>query len=245
LLRSEVASKQPAGETPRVADKGRKARSPLGRYRAAPNRKSLSEVAYGRLLDMLRAGGLRPNDFINERQLARQLDVSRTPLREAIRRLEGEKILERQGSGTLVVRPVSIEDLLYLCQVRRLVEGEAARRAAGRIPVSDLERLRRILVAHMEKKSPIRQADHSPSHDLHLWIARACGNPILASIIEDLKNRAQLLRLGMPARTFPAYDEHLAIIDALIKADGDAARAAMQRHIDAIRTCALEELGAL
>lgn len=211
-----------------------------------PNRKSLSETAYGRLVDMLRSGELRPNQVMNERHLARQLHVSRTPLREAIHRLEGEKLLERQSAGTLVVRAVSIEDLLYICQVRRLVEGEAARRAAGRIPVSDLEHLRRVLVAHRDKKIPIPdQDDQLSTHDLHLWIARACGNPILASIIEDLRNRSELLKLGMPARTFPAYDEHLEIIQALIKADGDAARTAMQRHIEAIRTYALEKLGAL
>ena len=245
-VRREVSSRQAPVEAVRLPAKEHKAASPNGRSGSVPNRKSLSEVAYGRLLDMLRGGGLGPNAFINERQLARQLGVSRTPLREAIRRLEGEKILERQSGGTLVVRPVSIEDLLYLCQVRRLVEGEAARRAAGRVSVPDLERLRRILVAHKEKKRPIQKADHQAlTHDLHIWIARACGNPILASIIEDLKNRYQLIRLGLPARTFPAYDEHLAIIDALIKADGDEARDAMQRHIDAIRTYALEKLGAL
>jgi DNA-binding GntR family transcriptional regulator len=244
-LRSRVRSKNHPAETDRLRLEGHKGVSSKGLSAQPPNRKSLSEAAYGRLVEMLRSGELHPNQVINERHLARQLDVSRTPLREAIHRLEGEKILERQGTGTLVVRPVSIEDLLYICQVRRLVEGEAARRAAGRIPVSDLERLRRVLVAHMDKKTAIRQADQLSTHDLHLWIARACGNPILASIIEDLRKRSELLKLGMPARTFPAYDEHLEIIQALIKADGDAARTAMQRHIEAIRTDALEKLGAL
>jgi DNA-binding GntR family transcriptional regulator len=241
----KTVSKNAATETPRLRPKGRGAVWPKGQSTRGPKRKSLSETAYCRLLDMLRSGDLRPNDFIRERHLATQLDVSRTPLREAIRRLEGEKILAKQSSGTLVVRSVSIEDLLYICQVRRLVEGEAARRAAGRIPVPDLERLRRFIGAHKAKKSPIRTADRRSSCDLHLWIAEACGNPILASIIEDLKNRSQLLRLGMPARTLPAYAEHLEIIDALIKSDGDGARVGMQRHIDAIRMYALEKLGAL
>ena len=116
----------------------RRAVPSYGQPPRAGNRPSLSEVAYGRLSDMLRNRNLKPNDLINERHLARELNVSRTPLREAIRRLEGERILERQSSGILVVRPISIEDLLYICQVRRLIEGEAARRAAGRIPVADL-----------------------------------------------------------------------------------------------------------
>ena len=208
-------------------------------------RQSLVDVAYECLLNMLRSGDLRPNDLVMERHIARKLELSRTPLREAIRRLEGEKILERQSSGTLVVRAVSIEDLLYICQVRYLIEGDAARRAAGRISVPDLKRLRERIVALKLKKEPSSAAKRALNRDLHLLIARACGNPILASIIEELKNRTDFLKLGMPERTFPAYDEHLAIIDALIKRNGDEARAAMQRHIEAIRTYALEKLGAL
>jgi DNA-binding GntR family transcriptional regulator len=209
----------------------------------ARNHPSLSEIAYGRLSDMLRSRNLQPNDVINERHLARQLNVSRTPLREAIRRLEGEKILERQSSGTLVVKPISIEDLLYICQVRRLVEGEAARRAAGRISVPDLVRLRQRYIAYKAHKTPVRNAEPESSRDLHRWIAEACGNPVLASIIIELKNRSKLFRLGVPERF--AFDEHLPIIDALIKGNGDEAKAAMQRHIDGVRTYALEQLGAL
>jgi len=148
--------------------------TPPGKDQApnARNQQSLSEIAYVRLSDMLRSRKLQPNDLINERYLARELNVSRTPLREAIRRLEGEKILERQSSGTLVVKPISIEDLLYICQVRRLVEGEAARRAAGRISVPDLVRLRQRYVAYKANKTPLRKAEPEASRDLHRWIAR-------------------------------------------------------------------------
>lgn len=230
-----------AGESVPHHDRGEP--SSNGRSSKARNRQSLSEIAYERLLDMLRSRHLQPNDFINERQLARLLNVSRTPLREAIRRLEGEKILERQSSGTLVVRPISIEDLLYICQVRRLVEGEAARRAAGRVSVPELIRLRERYLAFKARKSPMQATKGAASHDLHRLIAEGCGNPVLASIILDLKNRSKLFRVGVPERI--AYDEHLPIIDALIKGNGEEARAAMQRHIDGLRTYALDRLGAL
>src|ERR1700724_1450263 len=76
--------------------------------------------------------------------------LSHTPLREAIRRLEGENILERQRGGTLIVKALSIEDLLHIWLVRILVEGEAARRAAdkillGEVAVRDLDVLRKRL----------------------------------------------------------------------------------------------------
>jgi DNA-binding GntR family transcriptional regulator len=141
---------------------------------------------------------------------------------------------------------MSIEDLLYICQVRRLVEGEAARRAAGRISVPDLQRLRKRYLALKAQNGPLRvplDDQASKRHDLHRLIAEACGNPEIASIIADLKNRSKLLRLGVPERI--AYDEHLPIIDALIKGNGEEAKIAMQRHIDGLRMYALEKLGAL
>ena len=70
----------------------------------------LSQQAYEAVLGMLVDGALRPNEVVTERQIAGQLGMSRTPLREAVRRLEGERLLERQRSGTLVVRPLPVEN---------------------------------------------------------------------------------------------------------------------------------------
>ena len=90
--------------------------------------RSLGQRAYDLLLGILLAGELRPNDVVMERRLAEKLGISRTPLREAIRRLEGEKLLERQKGGTIVVSPMSVEGFLNILSVRRLLEGEAVRR---------------------------------------------------------------------------------------------------------------------
>src|SRR6202140_5698783 len=85
---------------------------------------SRSEAAYQGLLKILISGELRPNDVIMERRIAEQLQVSRTPLREAIRRLEGEKLLQRQSGGAIVACPMSIEDFLNILSLRRLLESE-------------------------------------------------------------------------------------------------------------------------
>ena len=208
---------------------------------------SLSDVAYAKLLDMLRSGELRPNDLIMESHLSRQVNVSRTPLREAIRRLEGEKILERQRSGTLVVKTMSIEDLLHVWQIRHLLEGDAARRAAGQIPDRDLKALRARTISVKNTGNPAAAADlRSVGHDLHTLIARASGNPMLASIIEDFRTRTQLLTIRrLPERIIKVCEEHIAIIDALIAGNGEEAKTAMQRHIEGVRAYTLEKLGAL
>ena len=104
--------------------------------------------------------------------------------------------------------------------------------------------MRKRYLSFRAKTTEVRATEIAASRDdLHRWIAESCGNPELASIIVDLKNRSKLFRWGVPGRI--AYDEHLPIIDALIKGDGDEARAAMQRHIDGLRTYALQQLGAL
>jgi DNA-binding GntR family transcriptional regulator len=208
--------------------------------------RSLSDVAYAKLLDMLRSGELRPNDLIMETHLSRQVNVSRTPLREAIRRLEGEKILERQRSGTLVVKAMSIEDLLHVWQIRHLLEGDAARRAAGQIPDRDLKALRARTISIKNGGNPTAEELRSAGRDLHTLIAQASGNPMLASIIEDFRKRTQLLTIRrVPERIIKVCEEHLAIIDALMAGNGEEAKAAMQRHIEGVRTYTLEKLGAL
>jgi DNA-binding GntR family transcriptional regulator len=99
----------------------------------AGDSRKLSVVAYSALLDMILRGTIAAGEPVTERLIAARLGMSRTPVREAVRRLEGEGTLERQRSGALVVRPYSMETFLHALAVRRLLEGEAARLAAGKI----------------------------------------------------------------------------------------------------------------
>lgn len=223
-----------------------KSKTVASRQAQPPDGRSLSDVAYAKVVDMLRSRELSPNDVILETRLSRQLNISRTPLREAIRRLEGEKILERQRSGTLVVRAISIEDLLHIWQIRILLEGDAARRAAGQVAVRDLKALRARLIGMKDNGDPTPEDLRAVGRDLHSLIAQASGNPMLAAIIEDFRKRTQLLTIRrVPERAIKVCEEHLAIIDALLAGDGNEARAAMQRHIEGVRAYTLEKLGAL
>jgi DNA-binding GntR family transcriptional regulator len=244
-LRNEKRSAT-AADAPRIHRVSTKARPTNDQAPQPLKGQSLSDVAYGKLLEMLRSGELRPNDLIMETHLSRQVNVSRTPLREAIRRLEGEKILERQRSGTLVVKAMSIEDLLHIWQIRHLLEGDAARRAAGQIPERDLKALRARTISIKNTGHSTAADLRSVGHDLHTLIARASGNPMLASIIEDFRKRTQLLTIRrLPERIIKVCEEHLAIIDALVAGNGEEAKAAMQRHIEGVRAYTLEKLGAL
>jgi DNA-binding GntR family transcriptional regulator len=206
---------------------------------------ALSERAHKALMGMLLSGELAPNEVVTERQIALQLGISRTPLREAVRRLEGERLLERQRTGALVVRALPIEEYMHILNVRRLVEGEAARLAAGRVPVAELERLKdRIAEALRLPEEVITPEFAASDRDLHALIAQASGNPVLQQVIEDLRTRTAMFRFGrLPARRATVCAEHLAIIDALIAGDAQRAQQAMHDHVDQVRLTILARLG--
>jgi DNA-binding GntR family transcriptional regulator len=202
--------------------------------------RSRKEVAYEGLLNLLLSGELRPNDVIMERQLAQRLKVSRTPLREAMGRLEGEKLITRQNVGFSPLS-LSTEDFLNILQVRRVLEGEAARRAAPYISRDELQQIRGKMVAVRHGTPSAGTDPNSLGRQLHLLIAQAASNPVLLSIIEDLGKRTRLF-MRVPEHRSEVTDEHLAVIDALLIGDGEAARTAMEQHIDHLRVYILDKL---
>ncbi len=206
---------------------------------------ALSELAHKAMMGMLLSGELAPNEVVTERQIALQLGISRTPLREAVRRLEGERFLERQRSGALVVRALPVEEYMHILNVRRLLEGEAARLAAGRVPLAELEHLKsRIGEALKLPDDAVTPEFAASDRDLHALIAAACGNPVLQQVIDDLKTRTSMFKFGrLPSRRKSVCAEHLAIIDALIAGDAQRAQQAMQDHVDQVRLTILARLG--
>jgi DNA-binding GntR family transcriptional regulator len=216
--------------------------------RESAHLRSLAHKAYEGLMNILLSGELRPNDVLMERRLAEKLGISRTPLREAIRRLEGEKLLRRQKGGAIVVCPMSIEDFLNILSVRRLLEGEAARRAAGRVSNEELSGFRDRIMAVAAGDESSSLATLELGRELHLCVVHASGNSVLASITEDMGKRTRLFtRLFMKTseRRTQVCEEHLALISALLEHDGERAKACMERHIDNIRAYILNKLSAL
>lgn len=205
---------------------------------------ALSEVAHKAVMKMLLSGELEPNEIVTERQIALQLGISRTPLREAVRRLEGERFLERQRSGALVVRSMPVEEYMHVLAVRRILEGEAARLATGRIERLELEHLKsRIGKALKLPEDAVTPEDSASDRDLHALIAKASRNPVLQQTISDLKMRTAMFKFGrMPSRRKTVCAEHLKIIDALLADDADAAEEAMRDHVDQVRLTILSRL---
>jgi len=215
-----------------------------------------SQRAYDHIRAKL-AAGLPGPGALSEPGLARELGVSRTPVREAIRQLESEGLLEqRPKRGTFVRRPDRRElDEIY--QVRLLLEPFAAATAARLLDAAALRRLASLVKA---MRAVIAQSRAVPSeterdrllqthagHDtaFHEVIVRGAGNRRIVKIVAD----ANVLALAMsfpkdsPEGALPsmerAFREHKAIYQALKRRDADAARAAMEHHLARARSSTL------
>jgi DNA-binding GntR family transcriptional regulator len=202
--------------------------------------KRLALQAYEQVLDLIMSGGLKPGTLVQERRLADHLAMSRTPLRDALLMLEGEGLLVRQPGRGLQVKLLNLDDFSDNLAIRRLLEPEAARIAAGRIgagALADLEaRLRQLLDAARGGASPERAVVREIDDDLHRAIADAAGNPQMAAIIQGLRRQTLMFDLrSVPERLEATCGEHLAIVAALAEGKGDAAAAAMALHLDGVR----------
>ncbi len=202
--------------------------------------KRLAVQAYEQVLDMIMAGQLKPGTMVQERRLAEYLNMSRTPLRDALAMLEGEGLLERQGAKGLQVKYLHIDDFMETLAIRRLLEADAARNAAGRVPgdvLQDLKtRLEEMLANFREGSAPDRAQVRAMDDDLHSAITLAAGNRKMAAIILNLRRQTQMFDLrSVPERFGSTCREHLAIVAALASGDGEAAAETMRVHLDGVR----------
>lgn len=213
-----------------------------------PLDRRLSDDAYDRVVEHIISGGLPAGAVIQERQLSDDLGLSRTPLRDALLLLEGEGLLVRENKRLLRVVSMDITRYMENLAIRRLLECEAARLAAGRIEVSVLDdmeaALKRILAEFEAGKHPQREEVRQIDEQLHGTIARAAGNMQLADIVASLRLKTHIFDLkNMPERFRDTCCEHLDIIAALRGAANPAgASAAMERHIGAVRESIIARL---
>lgn len=216
-----------------------------GSVRSFDERPNLAEKVYQQLIDLLVNGELRPGDVIVERRIAEFLNASRTPVREALGRLEAEGLVFKQTNRGVTVSPFSTEAFVDLLNVRQLLEAEAARLAAGRIPREQIAHIRQALSELAIKANPSLSEVWSVDNLLHGEIARASGNPLLAGMIEDLRRRTHVFNAyRAPTAHKFADDENFVLLDAVESGDADRARAAMISHIDRVKAAIIDRLSA-
>ncbi|PTM51860.1 GntR family transcriptional regulator [Phreatobacter oligotrophus] len=201
---------------------------------------NLSSLAHKAVSEMIRDRRLRGGDTIVEARLADILGISRTPLREALQRLEGEGLVRKVANRSYVVRLVDLGEYLHSLKVREILEGEAAALSIGAIPGEELAATRHEIETLMSSTSYHTQAHWQSDDRLHGLYIDHCGNPVMAEMIRALRVTTRLFEIAkLKDRLEPDSTEHLAILAALEAADRRAARTAVQVHCRSLRDFAL------
>jgi DNA-binding GntR family transcriptional regulator len=199
---------------------------------------SLVDRIVERLERAIMNGDLAPGSKLSEQALAKRFGVSRGPLREAIRRLEGRKLIERKAHIGARVAALSEKKLMDIFSVREALEGLACRLAAERITdeeIADLKRLVEEHGHHSDVQAGSSYYQEPERRDFHFHIVRASRNDWLFDLLcGDLYDLLRVYRYQSstaPGRARHAYEEHRAIVSALAARDADAAEALMRDHI--------------
>ena len=203
-------------------------------------RTRLSDTVYETLLEAIISGKMAQGAVISEVALAKQMDVSRTPVHDALRQLAKDGFVEQRAGRRAVITAPTKDDVFDIFEMRKLLEGEATRRAATRIDRPTLARLRGMAEALNNKPDGpdflTRWADFDDA--FHDAIASAAGSTRLGQDIV----RYRLLHRGFNklATTVDvlqnALAEHFQILDALEKRDGELAARKMVEHIQEWQT---------
>lgn len=212
---------------------------------------SLVDIVAERIEAAIVSGELTPGSRLSEQALAASLGVSRGPLREAIRRLEGRKLLERTPNIGVRIAALSLSDLNEILQVREALEGMACALAASNMSDADIAALQSLLNEH-EKQKRVQEGtgyyQNSLDYDFHFRIVSGSGNARLAEMLMgDLYHLLRIYRYKSstrPGRAQEALKEHREIVAALARRDAVAAERAMRTHLRNARKSVEEELAA-
>lgn len=196
----------------------------------------LRELVLDAIRGAIMNGTLQPRERLMEIQLAEELGVSRTPIREALRKLELEGFIVMVPRKGAYVSDLSFKDIADVFEIRAALEGLAAGLAAERITDEELESMERLLV---EKQEAITQEDISKLVEVdtkfHELMYQASRNVRLGNIISNLREQIQRFRLtslSYPGRDKLSLEEHKKIVEAIQARDYQLARQLAQEHIE-------------
>ncbi len=197
--------------------------------------RALHEAVANRIREMIRKGDLTTGQRIVEKRLCEELGVSRTPLREALRTLSSEGLVELvPNRGAFVSKPTMAE-VRDMFEAMSVLEGTCARLAAERMSDADLDRLERLhqrLEQAYAKRDP--EAYIQANHAYHTLVQKAAGNRTLDGILSGLRHKVFLHRyrqLYQPDRFRASMEEHRRLLQAFRRRDPEAAERLMREHL--------------
>ena len=204
--------------------------------------RTLAEAVFTRLQDDIVLGNIPPGSKLSETELAQRYGVSRGPLREAIRRLESRKLLERVAHVGTRVASLSLNELVEIYHVREALEGTAARLAAMHMSATEIDGLYDLLSQHEQQqdlKEDVAYFQREGDLDFHYRIIQGSHNRTLSELlIGELYHLVRMYRYQFSSvsnRPQKALNEHRRIVEAIEARDGEMAELLMRRHISSAR----------
>jgi DNA-binding GntR family transcriptional regulator len=206
--------------------------------RTTPQPPSRSELVYEQLKRDVADFRLVPGDRFTENELSERLGVSRTPVREALLRLQQEGLVEVLFRNGWRVLPFDFEKFEQLYDLRMVIETAAVQRLCGDDPKVDRARLEALnvvwLVPTEQRSGDIRQVAQW-DEEFHASLVAAAGNAEMGRVHRDVTERIRIIRrldFTKPARIDATYEEHAKILRAIQRKRGDQAVLLLRAHIE-------------
>ena len=195
---------------------------------------SRADAVFERLESDILTGKYKKGEVLTETELSNALNVSRTPVREAIRRLEQENLLKETPKGHVVIG-VSPQDIVDIYDIRLQIEGVATKLCAEKISKDKLEEMREVIdLQEFYTQKSVADKIKGADSKFHELIYENCGSEIYNSILSSLHRKVQRIRsvsVSDQERAVKAVDEHREIFSAIENGDGALAEKLMTEHI--------------
>jgi len=196
--------------------------------------RSQSEAAYMRIRDRIVSLDMAPGSVVNEARLREELDIGRTPIREALQRLALENLVKSIPHRGTFVTDVNITDLARITEVRVVLEAHAARLAAERLAGQDRVAIQELLAVLEGGGATDQRQLMRLDQQIHRQIYRAARNSFLESTLEryfNLSLRLWYLVVDQEVRLREAVAEHVELLRSVLAGDGVRAEDSMRRHV--------------
>jgi DNA-binding GntR family transcriptional regulator len=202
-----------------------------------PARAFLKDEAYSQLKRRLFQGDYPPGSFLSERQLARDLGMSKTPIKAALERLEAEGYVTVSPQQGIVVRELSIREIADQYEIRAALESFVVRTLAGRLTATQIEALQ----VNLESQARLRGTSEVTlgvelDAAFHTQFVEFLGNQEIIRVFGQLRDRMQRIVTRVfqhnPTRLESSYDEHVAIAAAVISGRGEQAANLIVAHLE-------------
>jgi len=193
----------------------------------------MNQTSYHSIRSKIIEGVFKPGEALPEELLSRQLNVSRTPIRESLIRLQSEGLVRIIRNRGAFVREITFKDIAEIFEMRILLEGYAAFSCIDHIDKKKVEKLELKLRNMLENTTSLQNISHT-GIQLHYLIRDYCGNSRLQNFISTIDSQILWVRsfaYRIPGRTIKSLVEHLALAKAVIDGDKEKAKEKMTMHL--------------